>query len=200
MTEIKLINANDITFGYDIYYGGWSDDELKKYKDDYQARFLGNAIDFRLEVIADDLESYYVICRAGESYKNQRQFFIEEAKFIAVINVNGNIYRFDLAEKKFLDHNCYEKVLFDNTQNKGSISSYLTTAISPYANIMIVVDDEGISAIDWNKVLWKRMYSWAYADYLKILEITEKSVVIELDPPDDEIKKIAINIISGNEI
>lgn len=200
MTEIKLINENDITFGNNIYYGGWSDDELKKYKDDYQARFLGNANDFRLEVIADDLESYYVICHAGESFKNQCQFFIEEAQFIAVINANGNVYRFDIVEKKFLDHSCYKEVLFDNTQNKGNISPYLTAEISPYITIMIVVDNEGISAIDWNKVLWKRKYYWAYADYLKILEITKKLVVIELDPPDDEIKKISINIISGNEI
>ncbi len=69
--------------------------------------------------------------------------------------------------------------MFDNTQNKGNVSPFLTTEISPYTGIMIVVDDEGISAINWNKVLWKRKYHWAYANYLKILGITKKSVMIE---------------------
>ncbi len=200
MLEIKIIDKDEIPVNHDIYYGGWSDAELKKYKEDYQARFLGNIEDIRLEVITDYSEPYYIICCAGKSFKNQRQFFIEEAKRIIVINANGNVYRFDIAKKKFLDHSCYKEVFFDNTQNKGNISPYLTTEVSSYRAIMLVIDDEGISAINWNKVLWKRKYDWAYADDLKILEITEKTVVVELDPPDGEREEILINIMSGSVI
>jgi hypothetical protein len=81
--------------------------------------------------------------------------------------------------------------LFDNTQNQGNISPYLTTEVSPYTGIMV---------IDWHKVLWKRKYDWAYADDLKILGITKKLALIELNPPDGEIEKILININSGDEI
>jgi len=199
MSEIKIISKDEIPLNHDIYYGGWSDAELKKYKEDYQALFLGNSEDCKLEVITDYSEPYYIICRAGESFHNQCRFFIEEPQSTAVTNANGNIYRFDIAERTFLDHSCYQEILFDNTQDKGNISPYLKTEISPYSGIMVVVDDEGVSAINWNKVLWKKKYHWAYADYLQVISITNTSVVIEIDPPDSDIKKISLNITTGEE-
>jgi hypothetical protein len=199
MSEIKIINKDEIPSNCDIYYGGWSDAELKKYKEDYQTRFLGNTQDFKLEIITDYVEPYYIICRAGESSKNECQFFIAEPQFTAVINANGNIYRFDIAEKKFLDHSCYKEILFDNTQDKGNVSPYLNAEVSPCSGIMVVVDNEGISAINWSKVLWKKSYRWAYADYLQVVLITNTSVVIEIDPPDGDMKRISLNITTGEE-
>lgn len=198
MSEIKVVNIDKISPSYDIYYGGWSDAELTNYRNDYQSRFVGDDKDFKLEIITDELNIYYVICRAGQSFKKQCQFFIEETQSVAVINANGNIYRFDINQRKFLDISCYKEILFDNTQNKGNISPYLKSEISPDKGIMVIVDDNGIAAINWNKVLWKQKYAWAYADYIQFVEITKTSVIIKIEPPDGDMKKMSLNILTGD--
>ena len=74
MHEITIIDKDNISLNDTIYYGGWSDTELKNIESNYQTRFFGSEKDLTLKVITDDFNSYLLICRAGESFKNQSQF------------------------------------------------------------------------------------------------------------------------------
>lgn len=201
MPEIKTFDfKDDIPFGSEFYYVGWPDIDLKNKQDNYQARYLGEVEDFRLKVIEDDLSEYFLICRSGKSFVNQRQFFLEESKCIAVINANGNIYRFDLFQKSFLECSCYKEIWFDNIENKEDISWYLKTEVSSDGKIMLVIDAQGVAAINSEKMLWKRKYDWAYADYLRIISVTDTSVVIESAAPWDNEIILLLNVLTGEDL
>lgn len=197
MTEIKQVFLDDIIDVFDIYRCGWSKKDLQDYEANYQTKFLGDSNDLGLEIITNNNQLFYVIFKAGESLKNQMQFILEETKFLLIINANGNIYRFDLIDRKLMSNDCYTTVLFDNTQDKGNISPYLATAVSPDSKIMIVIDEEGVAAINWEKVLWKRKFEWAYADYVRILTVSNSSVVLKIDPPNGSVKTVTLNIVTG---
>ena len=119
---------------------------------------------------------------------------------MAVINANGNIYRFDLLQKKFLDCSCYEAICFDNMPNKQRISPYLKTEIATNEKIMLVIDDNGVAAINCEKMMWKRKYDWAYADYLRIVSVTNLSVMVELAEPSGSIEIITLNVLTGEDL
>lgn len=190
MSEIKIIKSTAIDSSNDILYFGWSEADIKNYKVSYQAKFLGFPEDTILEVITDDEQFYYVIFRSGESFKQQRQFlFADKIRFV-IVNANGNIYRFDIIDRKCLDIDCYSDIKCN--------SPYFATDVSDELGIMTVVDKEGIAVITWDSVLWKKNFKYAYAGYLKVTSISQQYISLEEEFGDSGAEFIKLDTYTGS--
>lgn len=189
MSEIKIINSADIDISNEIVYFGWTEADIKNYKTSYQTTFLGFPEDMILEVTTCDEQIYYAIFRSGESLKYQRQFLLADKMCFIIVNANGILYRFDSIERKCLDISCYSNIKLN--------SAYFASDVSLELGIMTIVDDEGVAVINWNSVLWKKNFRYAYADNLKVSAISQQYVLLEYGPPDDSAQFIKLDTYTG---
>jgi|GEM_PF-3622417 len=197
MFEITKVSPDEVSGYSHLYYCGWSEEELKNYEMDCQTIFLGTIKDAIFKIVMNDTEVYHIVFRAGESLRSQVRWIFETSQSTLVVHVNGNIYRFHLLHRQYLDSHCYAKVLFDNTSNMQNLSPFLLSEVSPDEKMMVVIDTEGVAVLNWEKVLWKRSLEWAYADYVRIREVSNSSVVIFCNPPDENKKQMAFDIFTG---
>ncbi|WP_316354008.1 hypothetical protein [Candidatus Trichorickettsia mobilis] len=170
--------------------------EVEAYRESYQATFFGFNCDIILE-ISNDEQLYYVIFRAGECIQQEPPFFLSEANHILVVYARGNIYRFDIIDRKCMAIDCYGDVLFSNNQNYYNISPYFSAATLTGLYVMAVIDSEGIAVITCSNVLWKRKFDWEYPNYVQILSISKSLIIIEYYLPYEGSKLIALDTMTG---
>lgn len=189
MSDIKIINSTDIDISNEIVYFGWTEADIRNYKTNHQTTFLGFTGDTILEVTSDNEQIYYAIFRSGVSLKHQRQFLLADKMCFVIVNANGIIYRFDSIDRKCLDISCYSNIEFNST--------YFTSDVSLVLGIMAIVDNQGIAVINWDGVLWKKNFKYAYADNLKVTAISQQYVSLTYEPPDESAQYIKLDTDTG---
>mgnify|MGYP001411689683 CR=1 FL=1 len=195
-TAFQRISLDAINTLCPIYRFGWSGDYIVEQEAGIQAVFLGdNYDDARYEVIDSSGDIAYLIFRAGQSFYKMPDQLFNPASGILLVNAAGNLYRYDCLNNCCLDNSCY--ALIDMVDRFDDSFYYFASKISESANLMVVVDGEGVAAIDDSKVLWKRDFEWAYADYIKILSVTGTEVEIEDSSPDGGHTTLILSAMTG---
>lgn len=187
---ITINQVENINEGFEIYYCGWSEPEIIDYKMKYQRKFTGFPDDLKLEITTENNQLYFVRFRIGSNemaLTTQYQFLLIEEKFGLIVNANGNLYRFDLLEKKYLGVDCYSKDI---------CSPILSTAISYRLGIMIVIDQHGMSALSWDKVLWRKDFN--YPEQINIPLEIDAVIPVEYDAPDKGKQFFNLNALTGD--
>lgn len=196
-TCFQLVKCDDINIIYPIYQFGWSDDYIAMKEAELQAVFLGdNYDDARYEVTDSNGNITYLIFRAGQSFHRVPDQLFNSESGILLVNSAGNLYRYDVLNNKSLDNSCYS--LIDMAEIFNDSPCYFASKSLASANIMVVVDDEGVATINDSKILWKRNFEWAYADYIKILSVSSTEIQIEDESPILEYgEKVSLCTLTG---
>jgi hypothetical protein len=159
MNTIKLIeNTRQIHPDIDIYYFGWNDSEIEKYKNNYQGNFLGGDRDAKLEIFDGLGKHFYAIfkgypeCGGSElDLQNKKiDYLVFKDGNRVLLNVFGKLYRFLIDEKLSLSteqfDSFFKSVMYPN--------SYIPSLSSSEYELMVFAESQ-IIAISWDKICWK---------------------------------------------
>lgn len=187
MSAIKCINYANIDNSRDIYYFGWAEDELSVWRKQYQSKYYGSVNDAGFENIDDEGNIYYIIFRTpaeDDWFVNKtKNYLVFKDQKRMLINVAGQLYRYLINEKKLLNNSCYEGITCNSYSEANS--PYFHSISSAVHEIMVVVDNEGVAAINWNGILWGHKFEWAYSGYLELTKFHESEVIAEYYDPTD---------------
>lgn len=190
-----LSSLNDINPYDNILFFGYNETYIREKTQQYQQRFLGEIGDGKLSITTQEGETYTAIFKAKEAafyaYPSSYLFLKEENNII--INANGKIYRFSVNEKKCFSIIDYELPF--------SPSYYPYTLSSEEYKIMIVIIQEGILALTWEKELWRKSFEYASTGDLDLLGIEGKHINLRYSSPwQESAEKIKINLFTGDEL
>jgi hypothetical protein len=167
----------------DIYHFGWSEDELAVYRKQYQSKYYGSANDARFEILDNEGVLYYAIFRTAadnEWVTKSKDYLLFEDQNRVLLNIGGKLYRYLIKEKKVLNTYCYDNKIASNDFGK-SISLNFHSIIPSNHKIIVVVDCEGIAAINWDNVLWKHKFEWSDCGHLELLSADDTHVIAEYE-------------------
>lgn len=183
MLPIKPIYPIDVLSSLDIYYFGWPQSEIDKYPQQYQSIYYGSTYDGLFELTDNEWVSYYAVFKNFAEYEvaiKSHDYLLFKDNNRVLINIGGKLYRFLINERKILEaDNHYHPIKCNNETGEKSI--YFHSISSAIHEIMIVVDNEGISALNWDGVLWKHKLDWAASGYLTLIAINGNDVITEYD-------------------
>ena len=199
MSIVKHIDYANIDYSMNAYYFGWTKDELsalkKQYLSQYYSKYYGNSDDICFEITDNNGNIYYAIFRAGipDTYHvtNPKSYLLFKDQNRLLINVGHQFYRFLIKENAILDDSCYNGIICD--------SQYLSSKPLVLHEVMIIVDDEGIAAINWDGVLWKEEFYWASAGYLRLMPFDSNHISAEYyDPAKGCDYRLVFNMQNGS--
>lgn len=200
MSTIRAISYADIANSIDIYYFGWPDDELVIFREQYQSKFYGSVNDARFEIIDDAGNIYYAIFRTPAEdewfVKKSKDYLLFNDQNRVLLNIGGKLYRYLIKERKVLDNSCYTGIICNDF--KKPKSPYFHSIVSFDHEIMLIIDSEGIAAINWNNILWKQKFEWADCGHLELSSIEDNQVVATYeDSFEDKEYSISFNLLTG---
>ncbi len=200
MKRIKLIDYSEIMPLVDVYYFGWSEHEIAEHVKQYQALYYGDIEDARFSITDKNENTYYAIFRNVADYEVARKakdYLLFKDDNRVLFNIGGGLYRYSIEERKILDNKeCYAQILCNDSDITRA--NYFHSISCPDLEVMIVMDDEGFAAINWDGVLWKHKFDWAYAGYLELTEIKAGMVFASAyEPINAEYYTLAFDIQTG---
>jgi hypothetical protein len=179
MSTLKLVNYQDMQNSIETYHFGWLQEELNQHIKLHQSVYYVDVNDACFEIMDDEGRCYYAIFRNVAKYevalKAKDYFLLKDGNRI-LLNIGGKLYRFLINERKLLsENNPYQKIKCNNANEENSI--YFHSISSAAHEIMIVVDNEGIAAINWDNVLWKHSFPDATSGDLELIIIMNNEVL-----------------------
>jgi hypothetical protein len=189
MSTIKPINYADIVNSLAAYHFGWSEDELATYIKEYQSKYYGNVNDARFEISDNEGNVYYAIFRTPAEdewfVKKPKDYLLFKDQNRILLNIGGKLYRYLIKEKEVLNNSCYDGIIC-NAYGKLN-SPYFHSMSSVMHEIMIIVDKEGIAALNWDGVIWKLKFEWAASGYLELTELNDNDIIAKYYDPSDSL-------------
>jgi len=179
---MKLIDYNDVQDNIDIYHFGWSQDEITAKVQEYQTRYYGDANDALFEVIDSEGYVYYAVFRTAAVdwcivHKAKDHLLFDDDNR-ALLNIGTKIYRYMINERIVLDNEVYKGLIKYNDIDKLN-SPFFHSLTSTKHQVMIIVDDEGIAAMNWDRVLWKHEIKDAASGDLTLKSIDDEHILAE---------------------
>lgn len=182
MSSIKSISYSDMVSTIDTYYLGWPADKLTALKKQYQAKYYGDIDDARFEIVDDEGEIYYAIFRTAAdewTVNKAKDYLLSKDQNRVLLNVGGKLYRFLIKEKILLSTACYDEIIGNDFDKVNSW--YFHSIAAPSHEVMVVVDNEGIAAINWDKILWRYEFELTYCGNLELVSIKDNHVIAKYD-------------------
>jgi hypothetical protein len=196
MFYVEIISSiNDINPYDNILFFGYSEDYIQEKTKQYQKRFLGEIGDGKLSITTQTGESYTAIFKAKEAefYASPPNYLFLKEEDNVIINANGKVYRFGVNEKK-----CSSIIDY---QLPFSSSYHPYTLSSEEYKIMVLIINEGILALTWEKELWRKSFEYASTGELDLLSIQGKHINLRYSPPWQEYaEELKINLFTGDEL
>lgn len=200
MSSIKLITYDSILTSVDVFHFGWHQDEIAKQANKYQAKFFGSLDDACFEII-DQLGSiYYAVFRTAAEdewfVKRAKDYLLFKDQNRVILNIGGKLYRYLIEEKEVQNNSCYDGIICNAF---GKVNSpYFHSITSPNHDLMVIVDREGIAAIDWNHILWKHQFEWSDCGHLELQSVDDTHVnAVYEDCFEGNIYSISFNLQNG---
>jgi len=183
MSTIKLMNYDNIINSIEVYCFGWSKDELADYIRQYQSKYYGSSYDGQFEITDDQGNIYYAIFRTAADnewfvYKPKDYLLFKDQNRV-LLNIGGKLYHYLISEKKILDNISYEGIICNDFGEANS--PYFHSITSSKHELMIIVDREGVSAINWDNILWKQLFDGLDCGHLALQSIDEDYVYAMYD-------------------
>lgn len=162
----------------DVYHFGQSKDEIAAYRKQYQSEYYGNTHDARFEMIDDKGTLYYAIFRSPAEdewiIKKSIDYLLFKDQNRVLLNVAGKLYRYLIKERKLLSDTGHAGIICNDIGQ--SLSPYFHSISSPIDEVMVIVDYEGIAAINWDTVIWKHAFEGADCGHLELLSINNDRI------------------------
>jgi hypothetical protein len=116
--------------------------------------------------------------------KKSKDYLLHKDQNRILVNAGGKLYRFLINERQLLDDDRhYHSIKFNDLDHE--LSAYFHSLSCSKQEIMVIVDNDGIAALAWDKVLWKHNFQWAYSGCLKLLFIEGPKIIAEYDDVND---------------
>jgi len=152
MAHIELIDTTSVDATLPRYYFGYSNSEVEKYQRDYQKIFLGVPEDLGFEIWDGYHEHYYVVFRGSdhsdyELCHTEKNFLIFNDKNRMLLNLFGKLYRYNISNHTVLSNDIYGF-------RSGSDHLYQSFSFPEY-ELMVFIDFYGITAINWENIVWQ---------------------------------------------
>lgn len=202
MSSIKLITDFDIENSVAICYFGWQPEELVSLTKQYQSKYYGSVNDACFEIIDEAGVAYYAIFRTAAEdewvVRKSKDYLLFKDQNRVLLNIGGKLYRYSIKERKVLDNTCYEGIFCNDIDEP--ISRYFHSISSVQHEVMIVVDQAGIAAINWDGILWRHNFESAAYGYLELLSISENKIIAKYDnaPMGGGLYAISFDLETGN--
>lgn len=200
MSIIKPIDYADIVNSIDVYHFGWSEGELAVYRKQYHSEYYGNINDSPYEIIDEEGNIYYAIFRSAAEdewfVRKSKDYLLFKDKTRVLLNIGGQLYRYLIKEKRLLNNLCYEGIIYNDYGKPNS--PYFHSISSPSHEIMIIVDRDGIAAINWEGILWRGKFEWAHCGHLELLSIDGCHVIANYeDSMEGNLYLVSYDILNG---
>lgn len=184
----------------DIYHFGWSNDELAAYIKQYQSIYYGSINDAQFDITDDEGNVYYAIFRSPAEdewfVRKSKDYLLFKDQNRILLNIGGKLYRFLIKERKILTDACHDGVICNEFGKPNS--PYFHSLTSPERELMVVVDCEGIAAINWQEVLWKQNFEWSDCGHLELLSINGSYVTAKYENCcEGKVYSISFNLCNG---
>lgn len=162
-----------IADSFPVYYYFYSQDEIDSKQKSYQCNFYGDESDLLILCEDDDCECFYAIFRNFPSTSRNNQSVLKfKNSDRLLINSGTAIYHF------YINERICEKV----DAGYGFFSeeeSHIYSLSSSEDEIMVITNNKGLVAINWNTILWTHPFRYAFAGYLIPLKIIDHVLHIE---------------------